>query len=67
MMIAFDESLLLGSDDYVGGRGKQTSDDDKNAAVSGVNSGDGPYIAPERLAKAEPGGLPWRKNLIEKS
>jgi hypothetical protein len=67
MKIAFDESLLLGSDEYVGGRGKQTSDDDKNAAVSGVNSGDGPYIAPERLAKAEPGGLPWRKNLIEKS
>lgn len=23
------------------------------------------YIAPERFAKAEPGGLPWRKNLIE--
>lgn len=23
------------------------------------------YIAPERLAKAEPGGLPWKHNLIE--
>lgn len=23
------------------------------------------YVAPERLAKAEPGGLPWRRNLIE--
>ena len=24
------------------------------------------YVAPERYAKAEPGGLPWRRNLIEK-
>jgi len=23
------------------------------------------YVAPERLSKAEPGGLPWRQNLIE--
>ncbi|KAL7499092.1 hypothetical protein ACHAWT_007603 [Skeletonema menzelii] len=67
MKIAFDETLLLGSDEYVGG-GKRTSNDDKNVVVSGVNNtGDGPYVAPERLAKAEPGGLPWRKNLIEKS
>ena len=26
-----------------------------------------PYVAPERLAKAQPGGLPWRKNLILES
>ena len=25
------------------------------------------YVAPERLAKAQPGGLPWRKNLILES
>jgi len=24
-----------------------------------------PFVAPERLAKAQPGGLPWRHNLIE--
>ena len=24
------------------------------------------YAAPERFAKAEPGGLPWRKNLVKR-
>jgi len=38
-----------------------------NVVMSKSNTGDGPYVAPERLAMAEPGGLPWRKNLIEKS
>mmetsp|Transcript_28219 Transcript_28219/g.56775 ORF Transcript_28219/g.56775 Transcript_28219/m.56775 type:complete len:514 (-) Transcript_28219:202-1743(-) len=68
MKIAFDESLLLGSDEFVGGRGKRTpSVVDDNVVTSKSNTGDGPYVAPERLAMAEPGGLPWRKNLIEKS
>lgn len=68
MKIAFDESLLLGSDEFVGGRGKRTpSVVDDNVVMSKSNNGDGPYVAPERLAMAEPGGLPWRKNLIEKS
>ena len=63
MMIAFDESLLLDSDEFVGG-GKRTSID--NITAEKVDAEDGPYVAPERLARAEPGGLPWRKNLIEK-
>ncbi|KAK1740270.1 hypothetical protein QTG54_009220 [Skeletonema marinoi] len=68
MKIAFDESLLLGSDEFVGGRGKRTpSVVDDNVVMSKSNTGDGPYVAPERLAMAEPGGLPWRKNLIDKS
>ena len=29
------------------------------------NTRDGEYVAPERLARAQPGGLPWRKNLID--
>ena len=62
MKIAFDESLLLDSDEYVGG-GKRISVDNK--MTSKRDTDDGPYVAPERLARAEPGGLPWRKNLIE--
>ena len=29
------------------------------------NTRNGEYVAPERLARAQPGGLPWRKNLID--
>lgn len=65
MKMAFDESLLCGSDEFVGGRGKRASAN--NDVTTKSNNGDGPYVAPERFAKAEPGGLPWRKNLIEKS
>jgi len=64
MKMAFDETLLMGSDEFVGG-GKRASADSNMTTKS--NNGDGPYVAPERLARAEPGGLPWRKNLIEKS
>jgi len=75
MRIAFDESLLMGGsvDEFVGKKRTSLSlsaavVDEKNVVTSGSNNiGDGPYVAPERLALAEPGGLPWRKNLIEKS
>jgi hypothetical protein len=63
MKIAFDQSLLLDSDEFVGG-GKRTLVDNNTTAKRDTD--DGPYVAPERLARAEPGGLPWRKNLIEK-
>ena len=63
MKIAFDESLLLKSDEFVGGGGRSRVENN----TSKSSAGDGPYVAPERLAKAEPGGLPWRKNLIEQS
>ena len=67
MKTAFDESLLLGSDEFVGGGKRASSSADENVATTKSNNCDGPYVAPERLARAEPGGLPWRKNLIERS
>jgi len=68
-------SLLVGGssgDEFVGKRTLSVDDDDEKNVVttrSGSNNttGDGPYVAPERLALAEPGGLPWRKNLIDES
>lgn len=60
MKIAFDESLLLGGDEFVG-KGKRGTLAHSNITTDSH----GPYVAPERLAKAEPGGLPWRKNLIK--
>mmetsp|Transcript_12206 Transcript_12206/g.21157 ORF Transcript_12206/g.21157 Transcript_12206/m.21157 type:complete len:498 (-) Transcript_12206:64-1557(-) len=53
MMLAFDEELLLDR--------SNAKEKNENTEVYGTQ----PYVAPERLAKAEPGGLPWRKNLIE--
>ena len=32
-----------------------------------ANSNNNTYAAPERFAKAEPGGLPMRNNLIERA
>ncbi len=54
MDLAFDESLL--------GRG---SDSVKTNADGAAIQGNNQYVAPERISRAEPGGLPWRKNLIE--
>ncbi|KAL9183944.1 hypothetical protein ACHAXT_002030 [Thalassiosira profunda] len=52
LQLAFDESLL----------GRAIN---RQAIGGGSNEeGESPYVAPERLARAQPGGLPWRKNLI---
>ena len=53
MKLAFEEDLL----------GGHFSAD---ANADGTNTAAPPYVAPERLAKVQPGGLPWRKNLIER-
>lgn len=56
MSLAFEEDLLVGGLD---------STDKLLAGDTGQNV-DRPYVAPKRLATARPGGLPWRKSLIEK-
>ena len=62
MKLAFDEDLLLSEGDSSSSKeGTSRSDEGANPRTA-----DGPYVAPERLARAEPGGLPWRKSLIEK-
>ena len=53
MKLAFKEDLL----------GGQFSSD-KNA--DGTNTAAPPYVARKRLAKVQTGGLPWRKNIIER-
>lgn len=52
MGIAFAEEFVGQHDIVEGGIGKE---------------GDqySPFVAPERIAKAQPGGKPWRRNLIE--
>lgn len=52
MNLAFHEELL---------GGHLSLNEDAKGSINGRA-----YVAPERHAKAEPGGLPWRKNLIEK-
>mmetsp|Transcript_20824 Transcript_20824/g.24108 ORF Transcript_20824/g.24108 Transcript_20824/m.24108 type:complete len:319 (-) Transcript_20824:1395-2351(-) len=49
MQLSFDEKLLKGH---------------FSRQVSTIDSIGKPYAAPERFARAEPGGLPWRKNII---
>jgi hypothetical protein len=39
--------------------------DDRNYEKNGKHNV--PFIAPERIARAQPGGLPWRQNLIKGS
>ena len=51
MKLAFDEELV-----FNGGADDDTAPGDTR---------NGEYVAPERLARAQPGGLPWRKNLID--
>ena len=50
MTLAFDQSLL----------GPSIVHDDTESMDVVM-----PYVAPERLARATPGGLPWRRNLVE--
>lgn len=58
MKLAFDEDLLVVGDKSSDKSRMERRDDT-------TQSSEGPYIAPERLATAQPGGLPWRRNLIE--
>lgn len=60
LMLAFDESLLGPSSNM---HGKTTTTDD----VIDLTAYDMPYVAPERFAKATPGGLPWRRNIVAES
>ncbi|KAL7534379.1 hypothetical protein ACHAXR_008201 [Thalassiosira sp. AJA248-18] len=59
LLSAYDAFLKLSFDEGLLGGGYSNNDEGVNDTVSA------PYVAPERLARAQPGGLPWRKNLIE--
>lgn len=56
MKLAFDEELL----------GEDLASKDRKLDADNASADNVAYVAPERLAIAEPGGLPWRKSLIEK-
>ncbi len=55
MELAFEEELRSNNNN----NNKNNDDNHDDSQSSSV------YIAPERLAKAEPGGLPWRRNLLD--
>ena len=60
--LSFDE-------EFIGG-GKQDVMNDSEQKGKGRDqpeSNSHEYAAPERFARAQPGGLPWRKNLIDKT
>ena len=75
MTLAFDESLLgrrrrrrrrVGDndvdDDATMTKTTTPTDEDDNAGMATLYAR--PYVAPERLATATPGGLPWKRNIM---
>jgi len=63
MDLSFEEEFLEVGITGIGNKARSTSSqaaDDGSAKDESAS-----YIAPERFAKAQPGGLPWRRNLIK--
>jgi hypothetical protein len=59
MILSFNDEFILKA---------KVKIDKEQTDGTGTGTGeisDNQYAAPERFARAEPGGLPWRKNLIE--
>ncbi len=68
MKLGFDDDLVKGSLPLLPNsqkvkRTKETDDDYQNTNTS--QEMQHPYADKERFARAEPGGLPWRQNLIK--
>ncbi len=60
MHLSFDDEFLGGGRDVIN---NSKGDEQKDQPESNNYE----YAAPERFATAQPGGLPWRKNLIDKT
>ena len=65
MKLSFEEELFVGG--YSANKNASNKASSNGSDEEGKDGVVEPYVAPERLARAQPGGLPWRKNLIKQS
>ena len=65
MKLSFEEELFVGG--YSANKNASNKASSNGSDEEGKDGVVEPYVAPERLARAQPGSLPWRKNLIKQS
>jgi len=67
MHLSFDDEFVGGEKSVIdSSKGSEQEGQDPNK-MTDSSSNSYEYAAPERFARAQPGGLPWRKNLVDKT